>query len=212
MKNQPVDQTLTTFLGISIDQLNRLPAEKIEGFATQINSVFEQDKQFTPTFVLDGVKYGFIPKLDDITYGENKDLTTYLNDFKDMHKAMAVMYRPIKQEQRGKYLIEDYEGSAKYSEQMKEAPLSVVLGATVFFLQFNERIAESYPELFGGGVGEGVKGFAKKWGSYEESVALSDEKLQRIIGVELGNSCITLSITRLLLVPCLPKRQDRVRE
>ena len=58
-----VDQTLTTFLNISIDQLNRLPAEKIEGYATQINSVFEQDKQFTPTFVLNGVKYGFHTKV-----------------------------------------------------------------------------------------------------------------------------------------------------
>ena len=140
-----IDQTLTTFLGISIEQLNKLPAEKIEGYATQINSVFEQDKQFTPTFVLNGLKYGFIPKLDDITYGENKDLTAYLNDFKDMHKAMAVMYRPITQEQRGKYLIEDYEGSSKYSEQMKDAPLSVVLGATVFFYNLMNGLLKAIP-------------------------------------------------------------------
>jgi hypothetical protein len=140
-----IDQTLTTFLGISIEQLNKLPAEKIEGYATQINSVFEQDKQFTPTFVLNGVKYGFIPKLDSITYGENKDLTTYLNDFDNMHKAMAVMYRPITYEQRGKYLIEDYEGSSKYSEVMKEAPLSVVLGATVFFYNLTNGLLKAIP-------------------------------------------------------------------
>jgi hypothetical protein len=140
-----IDQTLTTFLNISQKELNMLPADKIEGFAEQINSVFEQDKQFTPTFVLNGVKYGFIPKLDSITYGENKDLTTYLNDFDNMNKAMAVMYRPIIHEQRGKYLIEDYEGSSKYSEVMKQAPLSVVLGATVFFYNLTNGLLKAIP-------------------------------------------------------------------
>jgi hypothetical protein len=144
-----IDQTLTTFLNISQKELNMLPADKIEGFAEQINSVFEQDKQFTPTFVLNGVKYGFIPKLDSITYGENKDLTTYLNDFDNMHKAMAVMYRPITYEQRGKYLIEDYEGSSKYSEVMKEAPLSVVLGATVFFYNLTNGLLKAIPNYLG---------------------------------------------------------------
>ena len=140
-----IDQILTTFLNISQKELNMLPADKIEGFAEQINSVFEQDKQFTPTFVLNGVKYGFIPKLDSITYGENKDLTIYLNDFDNMHKAMAVMYRPIIHEQRGKYLIEDYGGSAKYSEVMKQAPLSVVLGATVFFYNLTNALLKAIP-------------------------------------------------------------------
>lgn len=144
-----IDQTLTTFLNISQKELNMLPADKIEGFAEQINSVFEQDKQFTPTFVLNGVKYGFIPKLDSITYGENKDLTTYLNDFDNMHKAMAVMYRPIIHEQRGKYLIEDYEGSSKYSEVMRQAPLSVVLGATVFFYNLTNGLLKAIPNYLG---------------------------------------------------------------
>ena len=144
-----IDQTLTTFLNISQKELNILPADKIEGFAEQINSVFEQDKQFTPTFVLNGVKYGFIPKLDSITYGENKDLTTYLNDFDNMHKAMAVMYRPIIHEQRGKYLIEDYEGSSKYSEVMRQAPLSVVLGATVFFYNLTNGLLKAIPNYLG---------------------------------------------------------------
>jgi hypothetical protein len=145
LEEPTIDQTLTTFLNISQKELNMLPADKIEGFAEQINSVFEQDKQFTPTFILNGVKYGFIPKLDSITYGENKDLTTYLNDFDNMHKAMAVMYRPITHEQRGKYLIEDYEGSSKYSKIMKQAPLSVVLGATVFFYNLTNGLLKAIP-------------------------------------------------------------------
>ena len=107
------EQILTTFLDISVEELRMLPAEFTDDFAGQIESIFKQDKEFTSTFILNGVRYGFIPKLDDITYGENKDLTTYLNDFSNMHKAMAVMYRPVTHFQKGKYLIESYEGSCK---------------------------------------------------------------------------------------------------
>jgi len=139
------EQTLTTFLDITLEQLRMLPAEFIDNFSEQIETIFKQEKEFTSTFVLDGVRYGFIPKLDEITYGENKDLTTYLNSFDNMHKAMAVMYRPVTHLQKGKYLIESYEGSANYSEIMKQAPLSVVLGATVFFWNLTNELAKTIP-------------------------------------------------------------------
>lgn len=176
-----IDQTLTTFLGISIEQLNRLPAEKIEGYATHINSVFEQDKQFTPTFVLNGVKYGFIPKLDSITYGENKDLTTYLNDFDNMHKAMAVMYRPIIHEQRGKYLIEDYEGSSKYSEVMRQAPLSVVLGATVFFYNLTNGLLKAIPNYLEGELEKESKDLLKSGEITKNQLHLLTRKFKELL-------------------------------
>ena len=62
-----------------------------------------------------------------------------------MHKAMAVLFRPIKQKQRDKYLIEDYEGSHKYSESMKEMPLDVVMGAMVFFYNLTNVLLKSIP-------------------------------------------------------------------
>jgi hypothetical protein len=51
-----------------------------------------------------------------------------------MHKALAVLYRPITSTNKfGQYEIEEYEGTANYSEVMKYAPLDVALGAVVFF-------------------------------------------------------------------------------
>ena len=55
------------------------------------------------------------------------------------------MYRPVTHFQKGKYLIESYEGSSKYSEIMKQAPLSVVLGATVFFWNLTNELAKTIP-------------------------------------------------------------------
>ena len=51
-----------------------------------------------------------------------------------------------------------------------------------FFLQFNERIAESYPELFGEGGGEGTddrSNFGRKWGSYQEIYTLAQGDVRR---------------------------------
>ena len=62
-----------------------------------------------------------------------------------MHKAMAVLFRPITLKRKDKYLIEDYESAEKYD--LKCMPLDVVFGSLVF-LSFKERIAETYPELF----------------------------------------------------------------
>ena len=76
-------------------------------------------------FNLDGTPLGFITDLDEISYGENKDVTGYINDWQTMHKAMAVLYRPIKISKKGKYIIQDYEGTREYAERMKKMPLSV---------------------------------------------------------------------------------------
>lgn len=120
-------------LGVNDEQLSIFKLSEIKTLLIHFEKMFKEEPKFIPTFEMFGIKYGFIPKLDDITYGENKDLTSYINDFKNMHKAMAVAYRPIKHKQGKKYLIEDYQGSHMYSEVMKNAPLDVVLGMSFFF-------------------------------------------------------------------------------
>jgi hypothetical protein len=58
-----------------------------------------------------------------------------------MHKAMAVLYRPITHRDKNRYLIEDYEGD-KYAEVMKKAPLDAVFGSIVFFYNLNNELLE----------------------------------------------------------------------
>ena len=61
------------------------------------------------------------------------DLDNYLAKWEDFHKAMAVMYRPIKIRNKDKYEIIEYTGTAEFSDLMKFAPLDVVMAASVFF-------------------------------------------------------------------------------
>ena len=56
---------------------------------------------------------------------------------------MAVLFRPVSHKKKEFYLIDKYEGSSKYSGVMKDMPLSVALGATVFFYRLGTKL-QSY--------------------------------------------------------------------
>ena len=139
------DDLLKCVLNIDQKELGKIKASDVDYLMNHINSLFEKEKDFIPTFKMYGIEYGFVPNLDEITYGENKDVTTYINEWGTMHKARAVLFRPIKQKLRDKYLIEDYEGSHKYSEVMKDMPLDVVLGSMVFFYNLTNVLLKSIP-------------------------------------------------------------------
>ena len=139
------EDILKVFLGLDLKGLGKIKAADVDKYANHITSLFEQDQKHVLKFDLKGVQFGFMPNLDDITYGENKDVTAYLNDWQTMHKAMAVLYRPIKQKLGARYLIEDYEGSHKYSEVMKQMPLGIVMGAMVFFYNLTNALLKAIP-------------------------------------------------------------------
>ena len=145
IENPSNDDLLKCILNINTKELGKIKDKDVDYLINHINKLFDQEHKFIPTFNLNGVAYGFIPNLDEITYGENKDVTSYINEWGNMHKAMAVLFRPLKQKQGHKYLIEEYEGSHKYSEVMKEMPLSVVLGAMVFFYNLTNELLNYIP-------------------------------------------------------------------
>ncbi len=95
--------------------------------------VFEEKPQLIRQFKIKNIEFAFIPKLDDITFGEYVDLEHHLQDWKTYHKAMAVMYRPIKDKFQDKYSIIDYEPNEDMQDLMKFAPLDVAISASVFF-------------------------------------------------------------------------------
>ena len=96
-----------------------------------INTMFDTDSQLISKFTLKGVDYGFIPELDNMSFGEYMDLDTFIGDNDNLHRALNVLFRPIKLNKGSRYIIEDYEPNN--SEVAKEFPLDVVLGAIVFF-------------------------------------------------------------------------------
>ena len=145
IENPSTEDLIKCLLEISSPDLARMKATDVDHIAAELNELFEVDHQFVNQFELYGKRFGFIPKLDDITYGENKDITNYINDWGNMHKAMAVLFRPIEKKLSNQYIIEDYEGSHVYSDVMKDMPLSVVLGSMVFFYNLTNELLNYIP-------------------------------------------------------------------
>ena len=139
------EDLLSVFLNISKNDVNKIKDSEVDRLVFQINSLFEQDQKHLLKIKFNGADYGFIPDLDSISYGENKDITTYINDWQTMHKAMSVLYRPITNSQKGKYLIEDYEGTRFTSEAFKQLPLSIAFGAMVFFYNLTNELLKAIP-------------------------------------------------------------------
>lgn len=131
------------FCGIDLKNVAQIRYKDVNDITESIGKMFTQEHKHVPTFKLGGVEFGFIPNLDEITNGEYIDLEKYLSNWEDMHKAMAVLYRPIKERLKDKYIIEPYQGSITYSEVMKYAPLDAVLGSVVFFYNLGNALLNS---------------------------------------------------------------------
>ena len=116
--------------------LSKLPNVKfksLSGIVNRLNQMFDTKPSLKQEFTIGDRAFGFIPNLEDITFGEYVDLDNYMASTSELHKTMAVLYRPITQRAGKRYDIEQYESAEKYSDLMKQAPMDVVLGATLFF-------------------------------------------------------------------------------
>lgn len=126
-------KSLEIFCNVPFDQLPNVRFKDVSSVFNHINAMMREKPSLTQRFTLKGQEFGFIPSLEDITYGEFVDLDSYMSDSKNLHKTMAVLYRPVTQKSGKRYEIEPYETATKYCDLMKEAPMDVVMGAVLFF-------------------------------------------------------------------------------
>jgi len=132
------------FCGIDLKDVAQIKYKDITDITKIISNMFQQNNSLINTFKLGGVEFGFIPNLDEMTFGEYSDLDTYIIDWNNMHKAMAVLYRPItKKGINNTYEIESYNGTASYADLMKHAPLDVVLSANIFFYNLGNELLKA---------------------------------------------------------------------
>jgi len=124
---------LEVFCNVPLNKLPNVKFKSLSGVVNRLNGMFATKPSLKQEFTLGGQTFGFIPNLEDITFGEYVDLDNYMADTQELHKTMAILYRPITQRAGKRYDIEQYESAEKYSELMKQAPMDVVLGATLFF-------------------------------------------------------------------------------
>ena len=136
------------FCGLKYKDISSLPVGIFDDATSWMMSMFENKTPLVKRFNMIGsdgveVEFGFIPNLDKITMGEYIDLNNYFGSDTDLHKAMAVLYRPIHPSYKDKdsYRIGSYEGTSTHSDIMKDMPLDVALGARVFFLRLGTKLS-----------------------------------------------------------------------
>ena len=121
------------FCNVPLIIVSKMSYKDVKNYAGRIMSFFEDKPQLRKIHTMEDVEYGFIPNLDEISFGEFIDLDQSINDWQKIHTTMAVLYRPIKSKRKDKYNIEEYEGTSDTENQMKRLTMDVVLGALFFF-------------------------------------------------------------------------------
>jgi len=129
--------------GITLKEVSMLKLSAIGEIAQHLAAIINETPSFKNRVKLNGKDYGFIPSLDDISLGEYTDIEDNMGDWANMHKVMAVMYRPVVNKFGQLYNIESYEGTGKYSDTMKGLPLSVVFGAVNFIYRLGTELCKA---------------------------------------------------------------------
>ena len=156
---------LEIFCNITYQEATALKLIDYDYLIKQIHNTLKEQPPLVLRFKMGDTEFGFIPDLEEMTFGEYIDLDTNIHDITNIEKAMAVLYRPIKYKKGKKYVIDQYKGDL-FHDAMLNMPMSAVVSSIVFFLQFRDRIVERYDEIFGQGGSNttATAGFGNKWG------------------------------------------------
>jgi len=128
------------FCSIPLSDSYKLKMSSVSAIIDILNEMLSVTPNHVEKFTLNGVQYGFIPDLDEMSLGEYIDLDNNIISWAEMHKAMNVLYRPIKIKKGDKYSIEDYDVSNP--EALKDMPLDAAIGAVFFFLNLGLELSK----------------------------------------------------------------------
>lgn len=121
------------FCNVNLNEVDSIPVVEFNRILEILQKAFEEKFSLIRHFDLGGVEMGFIPKLDDMSLGEYVDVEATISDWQNIHKAMAVLYRPVNAKMKDKYTIAPYKPNDDIHEWMKQMPLNVVMSCLVFF-------------------------------------------------------------------------------
>jgi len=128
------------FCGIPLSDSYKLKMSSVAAIIDILNELLSQTPKRVEQFTMNGIEYGFIPDLDEMSLGEYVDLDGSASDWNNMHIAMNVLYRRIKIRKSGKYNIVDY--NVENPEKMKDMPLDAAIGSLFFFYNLGMELSK----------------------------------------------------------------------
>ena len=100
-----MEQMVQSFCGIELRSIAKMKMNDLTEIIISLTETLKSEGKFHERFKIKDLEFGFIPNLEDISFGEYVDLENYLQDVSSFHKAMAVMYQPIKETKGKRYTI-----------------------------------------------------------------------------------------------------------
>ena len=119
------------FCKVKLEDVMQIKFNDSDYIVSTLTEMFEQKPNLVTKFKLNNKEYAFHPQLDDLTLGEYIDLDTFIGDWENIEKAMAVLYRPVVNKLKDKYTIEEYKVGR--DADMLDMPMDAVL-SSIFFL------------------------------------------------------------------------------
>ena len=128
------------FCGIPLSDSYKLRMSSVTAIIDILNELLESKPNHIERFEMNGIQYGFIPDLNEMSLGEYIDLDNNASKWEQMHIAMNVLYRPIKDSKSNKYNIVDYDVSN--AEKMQDMPLGCAIGSLFFFYNLGMELSK----------------------------------------------------------------------
>jgi hypothetical protein len=122
-KSKEAEETIAALSTIPKDLIKQLELKDVAVIMSKLSELqAKQDSSLKRIIEVEGKRYGFHPNLDEITLGEYADLETMIkNDIeKNMPEVMAILYRPIVDEENDVYTIEtdlESQNKVKYADK-----------------------------------------------------------------------------------------------
>ena len=120
------------FCGLTEAEVMNIEYEIVVTIIERIKDILSQEPSRVEFFKIGTINFGWIPKLDDMTYSEFIDLNSNISNWETIIISMGVLYRPVIKKHKGKYLIEEYKGDT-YHDALMSMPMDAVIGSMVFF-------------------------------------------------------------------------------
>ncbi|RAH17341.1 MAG: hypothetical protein CMB58_000530 [Methanobacteriota archaeon] len=148
-KSKEAQETIAALSNIPKDLIKQLELKDVALIMSKLSELqAKQDSSLKRIVEVNGKRYGFHPNLDEITLGEYADIETMIkNDIeKNMPEVMAILYRPIVEENNDVYTIEAYDGNITIrAEEMKKMSAEQVQSALVFFYHLGKELSLTLP-------------------------------------------------------------------
>lgn len=146
---------INVIMDIPYPLIRELDPEHVADLSVYLQEkIQESNLKLIPFFKFKGVEYGTL-NLTKMTFGEYIDLVNYMknenNLYINIYKICAILYRPIVEKSKTKYIIKPYniEEHEELSEIFKDLPVKYFFGSFYNLYTYFNQLKKDFEVLFG---------------------------------------------------------------